>query len=288
MSRFDHIGNTPLIRLNELGGKPLEAEVLIKDESANPTGTHKDRKSAFLIKRALEEGIDTLAILTAGNAGYSLATLAQGTGIEVVTIVSNSIRPKIKQSLSNAGATIEEVDFSVPLTSEDISNLARTSLHQNIWDVTNEGHEAYQEIYHEIAGENADLILCPVGSGELYLGLIEGLQISKNTHARVMGLFPRKTSDSKADKLCSDFLPLENEIRRQQLNVAPSPETGIEYSHCLGSSSEEEIQWGIDNKPIDLLAEPSSLISLYMIKRMGWVKDLKMIMLNTGKGMAEI
>jgi len=282
MSRSDQIGNTPLLELNELAGKPLKARVLIKDESVNPTGTHKDRKSAWIIEKALENDIDTLAILTAGNAGFSLATLAKDTDIDVVTIVSNDIRPKIRSALERAGARVVEADLSQPLESQDICNLACTRANKKIWDVTNEGREAYQNIYHEIVQEKPEIIICPIGSGELYMGICKSVE-ERNADTIVMGVHPfhLNQENSKADKLTSGHLPTQIDILRTQIFGRKI------IGHARHSVTEDDIQWCIDHAPEFLTAEPSALVPLDPIRKYLGNVDGKIIMVSTGKGKVE-
>ena len=52
----DAIGNTPIVRLNNLT-KDLEAEVDVKIESFNPTGSVKDRVAVAMIEDAEEKGL---------------------------------------------------------------------------------------------------------------------------------------------------------------------------------------------------------------------------------------
>ncbi|MEK6961499.1 MAG: pyridoxal-phosphate dependent enzyme [Nanoarchaeota archaeon] len=63
-------GNTPLIKNNELTQK-FGFAILIKDESKNPFGTWKDRRSQIIIKKAKDEKVDTLVLITSGNARLS-------------------------------------------------------------------------------------------------------------------------------------------------------------------------------------------------------------------------
>ncbi|MCJ7653148.1 MAG: pyridoxal-phosphate dependent enzyme, partial [Actinobacteria bacterium] len=50
-------GNTPLIRAGYLS-EMLDAEVYLKCEGSNPTGSFKDRGMTVAISKALEEGAD--------------------------------------------------------------------------------------------------------------------------------------------------------------------------------------------------------------------------------------
>ncbi len=280
MKNSNSIGNTPLVELNSFEGAPLKAKVLIKDESKNPTGTHKDRKSDFLIRKALENDVHTLAILTSGNAGFSLATIAEGTGLRIVTIVSETIRTSIRESLENTSAEVHAVDLSKPFSSRDIMELARKSKNERIWDVTNSGHEAYRDIFAEIKHESPDLIVCPLGSGELYMGLCEGVESEGGT-TKVIGIHPMRTV-SKADKLCASHLPLREDMMRTQLLQAVRQGT----SHGRDFISEEDIEWCVQNAPDFLDAEPSALVPLMMVRRF---RDTtrKIVMISTGKGKVE-
>ena len=75
-------GNTPLIRTRRLGEKLGAANLLVKDESANPTGTFKARGMACAVSMAKELGAKKLVTPSAGNAGSALAAYAAAAGME--------------------------------------------------------------------------------------------------------------------------------------------------------------------------------------------------------------
>ena len=75
-------GNTPLIRTGRLGEKLGAENLLVKDESANPTGTFKARGMACAVSMAKELGVTKLATPSAGNAGSALAAYAAAAGME--------------------------------------------------------------------------------------------------------------------------------------------------------------------------------------------------------------
>jgi len=77
-------GNTPLIKIEKLCKRFGLDNLFIKDESKNPFGTFKDRRSEFIIQRGVREHVDKFVIITSGNAGYSLVKFAEGTGIKIV------------------------------------------------------------------------------------------------------------------------------------------------------------------------------------------------------------
>ena len=61
--------------------------VKVKDESCNPYGTHKDRRSEYIVNVALENKVDKVVCLTAGNAGYSLSRYCARARINYTSIV---------------------------------------------------------------------------------------------------------------------------------------------------------------------------------------------------------
>jgi len=75
-------GNTPLIRTARLGEKLGASNLLVKDESTNPTGTFKARGMACAVSMAKQLGATKLATPSAGNAGSALAAYAAAAGME--------------------------------------------------------------------------------------------------------------------------------------------------------------------------------------------------------------
>ena len=80
-SFLDLVGNTPLVRVNNLIKKDeLKADVLAKLEYFNPAGSVKDRIAKEMIQDALEKGLinenTTLIEPTSGNTGIGLSAVA--------------------------------------------------------------------------------------------------------------------------------------------------------------------------------------------------------------------
>jgi threonine synthase len=91
-------GNTPIISLPALA-ESLGLSVLeIKDESKNPSGSHKDRMIAMAINHALDLGAHTLVVGSAGRAAISTAFYAEAAGLKCeVASVSALPRAMINQ-----------------------------------------------------------------------------------------------------------------------------------------------------------------------------------------------
>ncbi|MEJ1165505.1 pyridoxal-phosphate dependent enzyme [Variovorax sp. CCNWLW186] len=80
-------GGTPLLEMPELAREFGVARLALKDESSNPTGSHKDRMTAVGVAQALDFGAHTLVLASSGNAAISAAhyAWAAGLGCEVAT-----------------------------------------------------------------------------------------------------------------------------------------------------------------------------------------------------------
>ena len=99
-SVVDAIGNTPIVRLNNLT-RNLNAEVDVKMESFNPTGSVKDRVAVSMIEDAEKRGLldkDSVIIEpTSGNTGIGLGFAAAAKGYRLIlTMPENSVYWKKK------------------------------------------------------------------------------------------------------------------------------------------------------------------------------------------------
>lgn len=91
---FEVVGDTPLVRLNRIGGSERE-RVLVKLESLNPGGSIKDRVGMELIRAAEREGRlspgGTVVEATAGNTGIALAMAAAVLGYRSIFVVPDKM-----------------------------------------------------------------------------------------------------------------------------------------------------------------------------------------------------
>ena len=99
-------GGTPLVPLAALARELAVEGVWLKNEGQNPTGSHKDRMSAFAVARAVALGYDTVVAASSGNAGASLAAYASAAGLSCKIIVAPEISPPWAQAIRMAGAEL--------------------------------------------------------------------------------------------------------------------------------------------------------------------------------------
>lgn len=106
------IGNTPLVALRRLapaGG----ARVVVKLESANPTGSMKDRVARAMIEAAITDRRvspgDTVVEYTAGTTGISLALVCAALGLKAHFVFSDAFSEDKRHTMRAYGAAITNV-----------------------------------------------------------------------------------------------------------------------------------------------------------------------------------
>jgi len=109
MNLLESIGNTPLIRLNNV--VPINsAEVWIKYEGNNPTGSYKDRMALGVIKKAMARGDlkkgDRICEYTGGSTGTSIAFVSSILGFKFTAVSSNAFAASKLRAMQAYGADI--------------------------------------------------------------------------------------------------------------------------------------------------------------------------------------
>ena len=79
-------GDTPLVRAPRLSER-VGAEVWLKLEGANPTGSFKDRGMTVAVSAALREGSEAVICASTGNTAASAAAYASRAGLRGAVIV---------------------------------------------------------------------------------------------------------------------------------------------------------------------------------------------------------
>lgn len=103
------IGDTPAVRLNRLVGEQ-DAEVLVKLEFANPSGSVKDRAAFNLIAQAEKDGVlaqgATIIEPTSGNTGIGLAMNAAAKGYRAILVMPDNMSKERINLLKAYGAEV--------------------------------------------------------------------------------------------------------------------------------------------------------------------------------------
>ncbi len=128
-SILEAIGNTPLVRLQ--GCSPTNgAELWLKLEYLNPTGSMKDRMALAMIEGAERDGLlqagDTVVEYTGGSTGPSLALVCKAKGYRALIVMADCFTEERFQLLRALGADVDvvpSVEGRPRVTSQDIQNM---------------------------------------------------------------------------------------------------------------------------------------------------------------------
>ncbi len=155
-------GGTPLLRASRLVSELGFGNLLIKDESRNPTGSFMDRGSTVLVSLAKERGVKTCSCVTTGNLGASLAAYCAKAGIGAeIRIRPNTDRGKLYQMIAY-GARIET--SSTPARKGGSNDRSISVTAGNPYVLEGEKTTCF-EIVQDLGWKTPDVILVPVGTG---------------------------------------------------------------------------------------------------------------------------
>src|SRR3984957_1641292 len=104
------IGNTPLIKLDRLSGGDM-ADIFVKYEGANPTGSLKDRMALAMVEGAERRGQlkpgGKVVEYTGGSTGSSLAMVCAVRGYRAHLVCSDAFAEEKLQTMRAFGAELE-------------------------------------------------------------------------------------------------------------------------------------------------------------------------------------
>ena len=182
------IGNTPLLKIEKLIDSE-SADIYVKFEGANPTGSMKDRMALSMIEGAEKRGDlkkgGTVVDYTGGSTGSSLAMICSAKGYKAHFVSSDAFAEEKLQTMRAFGAKLELVPSeNGKITANVIDTaLARvieiakqpntfyTDQFKNI-DNRNAYHKMAKEIIDEL-GYEIDEFIAGVGTGGCFSGNAE-------------------------------------------------------------------------------------------------------------------
>ncbi len=169
-------GMTPLLRTPRVGERIGSANLWIKDESANPTGTFKARGMAAAVSMANELGVEKLAAPSAGNAASALAAYAARAGLEAHLFMPRDVPRANVVECRGMGAHITLVDG---LISDCGRMVAQRRDHEGWFEVSTlkepyriEGKKTMGlELAEQLGWRLPDAIFYPTGGGVGLIGM---------------------------------------------------------------------------------------------------------------------
>ena len=128
-SILDAIGNTPLVRLTRCAPEN-GAELWVKLEYRNPSGSMKDRMAVAMIEGAESEGAlspgDTVVEYTGGSTGPALALVCRAKGYRCLIVMADCFTEERFQLVRALGAeldVVKSVEGRPRVTPQDIENM---------------------------------------------------------------------------------------------------------------------------------------------------------------------
>ena len=205
---LDAIGNTPLVEFRHVVPAG-SARVVAKLESANPTGSMKDRLARALIERAAADGRlspgGTVVEYTAGTTGISLALVCAALGYQAHLVFSDAFSEEKRYTMLAYGARITDVPSDSKKISEQlIKTMIRTageiSRRPGHWwcDQLNnrDGEAGYHPLGEEIwqqADQRVDAFVHVVSTAHSIHGTAHALR-RHNPHVRVFAVEPAESA----------------------------------------------------------------------------------------------
>jgi threonine synthase len=269
-------GWTPLVRAPRLAERLGLREVWIKNETANPTHSFKDRVVSVALARAQELGFDTVACASTGNLANAVSAHAAAAGLPAYVFIPADLeREKI---LANAayGSNVVGIQGNYDAVNRLCTEL---SAERDGWAFVNINMRPYYsqgsktlafETVEQLGWELPDRVVAPIASGSLFTkvaagfeewleaGLVEG-RLPRMNGAQADGCSPVAQAYAAGTDVCR---PVKPDTIAKSLAIG-NPADGpyaIELANRTGggvdSVSDDEIRAGIR-----LLAETTGIFT---------------------------
>ncbi len=181
-SILDTIGHTPLVRLNKLAPANA-AQVLMKIESFNPSGSVKDRIALKMIEDAEKKGVlkkgMTIVEPTSGNTGIGLAMVAAVKGYPIIFTMPETMSIERRMVLEHFGAKLiltsaDRGMVGAVIEAQDLSDKEDYYMPQQFENKSNsEVHRetTAKEIIEDLGEVVPDYLVVGVGTGGTITGV---------------------------------------------------------------------------------------------------------------------
>jgi len=287
--------------------------VWLKDESFNPTGTHKDRMAWEMVVTykqlllAKKEGrissLPHMSIISSGSAANAIQHMLNKYELPTLKVlVDNKIAKNIKKALQEIGCEIYETDLTKQVLSKD--DILKLTNNSGGIDITSDDSLGPYDIFYdwmsyEILNEDPEYVFVPYGTGHLYENIINvAIRESKASlphdrrfngnakkikHCNFLGA-TTNNPQTKADKLYSPHLPfIHFDTRWIKLAIsngyigADSNVYNIQERYLEEAMKIAKVQ--------KINCEPSGIAGLALLLQMKneIPRDKKILIVNTGK-----
>ena len=251
---------------------------------ANVTGaTHKELGVGEIVDDAVSQKLEGIVVISSGNFSFAIQEEIErrNLGLKLFNLINGSPRSELEVEIPNG---------DILRTNEERIAVVRNSVGQDLrlQDYTDFIPHAYSQHAESILTWNPDYVICPIGSGKLWLSIVKkAKELMLDT--RVIGITPKGKNafspegfnvslDSIADKLTAPYTHLRDEVLAQ----APTHIVAEVSERQLKKAYHEAKNQGVDCEPsgaAGLVCYDSRFRSKYEISG-----EDNIIVVSTGKG----
>src|SRR6185369_2643278 len=212
-------GCTPLVRADRLAARLGLREVWVKNDSANPTHSFKDRVVTVAAARARELGFTTLACASTGNLANATAATGAALGLETYVFIPSDLEEQKVLATGVYGTNLVKIRGNY----DDVNRLCtELSGEKDGWAFVNVNMRPYYaegsktiayEVAEQLGWQTPDRVVAPIASGSLFtkiakgfsewldLGLITG-DVPTMNGAQAAGCSPVATAFADGTDVC--------------------------------------------------------------------------------------
>jgi len=207
-SVLEAIGHTPLVRITRVV-PPGSADVVVKLESINPTGSYKDRMALAMIEGAERDGRlrpgMRVVEFTGGSTGSSLAMVCAAKGYRFVAVSSDAFAQEKLRTIAAFGAKLIVVPSDGGRITPDLFVRMKAEVDRlcaepdTFWTDQFNNADAlngYAEIGRELLDQlgSVDVFCGAVGTGGMLAGVARALRDGGSAAFARGGAAPRRTT----------------------------------------------------------------------------------------------
>ena len=175
------VGLTPLQKAPRLAERLGVREVWVKNDTANPTHSFKDRVVAVALAKARELGYEVVACASTGNLAGAVAAHAAAAGLESYVFIPADLEEQKVLATGVYGARV----VAVRGTYDDVNRLCTELSAERDWAFVNVNVRPYYaegsktiayEVAEQLAFELPDRVVAPIASGSLFTKIARGFE----------------------------------------------------------------------------------------------------------------
>jgi threonine synthase len=217
------VGLTPLQRAPRLAEALGLGDIWVKNDTANPTHSFKDRVVAVAVAKAQELGYEVVACPSTGNLANAVAAHSAAAGLDSYVFIPADLEEQKVLATGVYGTNL----VAVRGTYDDVNRLCTELSGDRDWAFVNVNVRPYYaegsktvayEIAEQLGFELPDRIVVPIASGSLFtkigrgfqewldVGLVEG-ELPTFNGAQAAGCAPVAAAFEQGHEICRPVRP---------------------------------------------------------------------------------